>query len=96
MSLPSWECGLKSYRNGNFDKKVIRKLQQVRSHEVELIQLADFLTGAICYVHRELKTSETKLKIIEQIKKKSGYSLSKTTLYKEDKMNILVWQSKKM
>ena len=80
----------------DFDKKVIRKLQQVRSHEVELIQLADFLTGAICYVHRELKTSETKLKIIEQIKKKSGYSLSKTTLYKEDKMNILVWQSKKM
>ena len=77
----------------DFDKKVIRKVQQVRSHEVELIQLADFLTGAICYAHRNLQTSKTKLGIIEQIRKRSGYSLLKSTLYKEEKMNIFVWKS---
>lgn len=80
----------------DFDKKVVRKIQQVRSHEVELIQLADFLIGSICYVHRGLQTSETKLELIEQIKKRSGYSLLRTTLYKEDKMNIFVWKGKGM
>jgi len=80
----------------DFDKKVVRKIQQVRSHEVELIQLADFLIGAVCYVHRGLSTSPTKLKLIDQIKRRSGYSLLRTTLYKEDKMNIFVWKGKKM
>lgn len=35
--------------------KMIRKIQQVRSHEVELIELADFLIGAVAYAHRGLK-----------------------------------------
>ena len=78
----------------DFDKNVIKKIQQIRSHEVELIQLADFLTGAVCYAHRRLTTSNTKLKLIDQIKRRSGYSLMKTTLYKEDKMNIFVWKGK--
>ena len=80
----------------DFCRKVIRRIQQVRSHEVELIQLADFLIGAVCYVHRGLTTSDSKLELIEQIRKRSGYSLFKTTLYKEDKMNIFVWKGKGM
>lgn len=80
----------------DYDKNVVRKLQQVRSHEIELIQLADFLIGAVCYAHRGLNTSTSKLDIIEQMRKHSGYSLLKTTLYKEDKMNIFVWKSKKI
>ena len=79
----------------DFNKKVIRKIQQVRSHEVELVQLADFLLGAICYVHRGLQTSECKLRVIELIKERSGYSLLKTTLYKEDKMNVFIWKPRK-
>lgn len=79
----------------DFNKRVVRKIQQVRSHEVELVQLADFLLGAICYVHRGLRTSESKLRIIELIKERSGYSLLKTTLYKEDKMNIFIWKPRK-
>ena len=76
----------------DFDKKILSKIQQVRSHEVELIQLADLLLGAVCYVHRGLDTSETKIKLIEQIKKRSGYSSLGTTLYKEEKVNIFVWK----
>jgi hypothetical protein len=78
----------------DFSKTIIRKVQQVRSHEVELIALADFLTGAISYVHRGLNTSETKLKLIEKIKERSGYSLLRSTLYKENKFNIFVWKGK--
>lgn len=80
----------------DFNKRVIRKIQQVRSHEVELVQLADFLTGAIGYVHRGLNASATKLELIEQIRRRSGYSLQKSTLYKEDKVNVFVWRGKNL
>ena len=71
---------------------MIRNIQQVRSHEVELIQLADLLAGAVCYLHRGLKTSATKLGLIERIQQRSGYSLQKSTLYKEDKTNVFIWE----
>ena len=44
--------------------------------------LADFLVGAICYVHRGLQTSKAKLAIIEKITERSGYNLLQNTLYK--------------
>lgn len=74
----------------DFDRRVVKRIQQVRSHEVELIELADFLVGAICYAHRGLETSKAKLAIISRIRERSGYSLLQNTLYKEDKMNIFV------
>ena len=76
----------------DFSKKTIQKVQQVRSHEVELIELCDFFTGALSYFHRGLKSSEAKLNIIEKIKERSGYSLTRSTLYKEDKFNIFIWK----
>ncbi|MCX6235098.1 MAG: DUF3800 domain-containing protein [Bacteroidetes bacterium] len=84
-------------RNNRYDfsKEIIRKVQQVRSHEVELIQLADLFTGAVSYVHRGLISSKTKLKLIEHIKHRSHYSLLKSTLVKESKFNIFVWRSSK-
>lgn len=79
----------------DFNHHILKKIQLVRSHEVELIQLADFLAGAIGYAHRSLQTSKAKLEIIELIKKRSGKSLLRSTLYKEDKMNIFVWKGQK-
>jgi len=76
----------------DFSHDIIRKVQQVRSHEVELIALADFFTGALSYFHRELNTSQAKLKLIEKIKERSGYSLDRSTLYKEEKFNLFIWK----
>lgn len=83
-------------RNTHYDysKSIIKGIQQVRSHEIELIQLTDFLTGALSYVHRSLSSNRTKMALIERIKKRSGYSLVQTTLSKEDKVNVFVWKSK--
>lgn len=75
----------------DFDRTMIRRVQQVRSHELELVALADLFIGAMSYVHRNLDSSETKLAIIEKIRELSGYSLLKSTLYREDKFNIFVW-----
>lgn len=70
---------------------MIRKVQQVRSHELELVALADVLIGALSYVHRGINTSNSKITVIEKIKQLSGYSLLQSTLYREDKFNIFVW-----
>jgi len=79
--------------NYDFSKNTIHKVQQVRSHEVELIGLSDFFAGAMSYLHRGLDTSIAKLKLIELIREKSGYSLLRSTLYKEDKFNVFIWKS---
>lgn len=76
----------------DFDRSIVKKIQQVRSHEVELIQLSDFLTGAVGYINRGLTTSNAKIEIVELIRSLSGYSLTKSTLFKENKMNIFVWK----
>lgn len=78
----------------DFEKNIIKKIQQVRSHEVYALQLCDLLTGAISYLHRNLETSETKLKLINRIRERSGYTLLHNTLPKEDKLNVFVWRGK--
>jgi len=80
----------------DWSQSIVKGIQQVRSHEVELIQLADFLTGAVSYLHRNLNTNKAKIAIIEKIRSRSGYSLLHNTLMKEDKVNVFIWKSRKM
>lgn len=81
-------------RNDKYDysNEIIKKVQQVRSHEVELIQLADLLTGAMSYVNRGLSASEAKNVLVDYIRHRSRYSLVKSTLVKEKKFNIFIWE----
>lgn len=76
----------------DFQREIIKIVQQVRSHESEQLQLADLLIGAVSYVNRELKSSPAKLAVIDRIKQRSGYTLTLTTLLREDKFNLLRWQ----
>lgn len=76
----------------DFDRESIQRIQQIRSHESELLQIADLLIGALSYLHRGLMTSPAKQSLIEQIKRLSGYSLERNTWYREEKFNLLVWQ----
>lgn len=77
----------------DFDRESIQRIQQIRSHESELLQVADLLIGALSYLHRGLTTSSAKQALIEQIKRLSGYSLERNTLYREEKFNLLIWQA---
>lgn len=77
----------------DFNRKMIGRIQQVRSHEVELLGLADLLIGALTYIHRGLDTSKAKLTLIERIRQRSGYTLLSSTLYRENKFNIFVWRA---
>lgn len=84
----------------DFDRKCIKKIQQVKSHEVELIELADFLIGCVTYANRLEKdkehnlTSESKKELVKLMQERSGYHLTKSTLLREDKVNIFVWSER--
>jgi hypothetical protein len=75
----------------DFDKNIIKNIQQIRSHEASILQITDLFIGAITYRQRNLKTSQAKLEIIERIKKLSNHNLCRSTLPREDKFNIFVW-----
>ncbi len=76
----------------DFDQSIIRRIQQVNSCDVELIQLTDLLLGAIVYYQRGLTGSQAKTRLIGLIKEKTNYSLERSTLYKEDKFNLFFWR----
>jgi hypothetical protein len=78
----------------DFSREIIERIQLVRSHEVEILQLTDLLIGAIAYENRGLSTSKTKKDIINFIKEKTKYTLKKSTFLSEKKFNIFVWRSK--
>ncbi|VTR43608.1 DUF3800 domain-containing protein [Sphingobacterium thalpophilum] len=84
-------------RNDKYDysKEIIKKVQQVRSHEVEILQLTDLLVGATAYVNRALADSKAKNELINLIKYRSKYSLTKSTLLKERKFNVFIWEPQK-
>ncbi|MCC8304137.1 MULTISPECIES: DUF3800 domain-containing protein [Bacillus] len=69
----------------------ITKAQLIRSEESQILQLVDLLIGAIGYENRDLDQSDSKLKLVELIKRRSGSTLrTKTSLFAE-KFNLFVW-----
>lgn len=77
----------------DFSREIIERIQLIRSYESDIMQLTDLLIGAISYVNRDIKTSNAKLAVIERIKVLSGYSLTKSTLLRENKFNIFRWDA---
>ena len=77
----------------DFQRQIIERVQTVRSHEVELLQLADLLMGVVSYVNRGLCGNSAKVALVERLRDRSGYSLTKTTLLKESKVNLFMWEA---
>ena len=77
----------------DFSREIIERVQTVRSQEVEILQLADLLIGAISYVNRNLSGNAGKQSLVERMRRRSGYRLTNTTLLREDKVNLFRWQA---
>ena len=76
---------LKDILNTKFG--VFRNVQNIRSYESILLQLADFIMGAISYQHNNVeKQNMAKMKIINKIKQHSGDDLLKTNY--SNKLNL--------
>ena len=69
----------------------IRHVQQIRSHESELMQLADFIMGIVTYAYRGLDSSPAKTALVQRLKERTGFSLTRSTWLREPKLNLLVW-----
>jgi len=77
----------------DFSRQIIERVQIVRSHQVEIMQLADLLIGTVAYANRGLGTSTAKTKLVERMKQRSGYQLTQTTLLRENKVNLFRWHA---
>lgn len=77
----------------DFSRQIIERIQLVHSREVDVLQLADLLIGAVSYANRGLSGSPAKASLVERMRRRSGYSLTRTTLLKEEKVNLLRWQA---
>lgn len=77
----------------DFSRQVIERLQLVHSHEIEQLQLADLLIGAIAYLNRGLHDNAGKTALIDRMRRRSGYDLTRSTLLREDKMNLFRWHA---
>lgn len=81
----------------DFSHSIIRKVQPIRSEEIQIMQITDILLGALTYANRTFQNdeprSQTKIDLIERIRERTNYSLNKTTLLREDKFNILIWRA---
>ena len=77
----------------DFSRKIIERVQAVRSHEVEILQLADLLIGAVSYTNRGLSGNDGKDTLVARMKERSQYCLTRTTLLREDKVNLFCWRA---
>jgi len=75
----------------DFSRKMIADVKRVHSHEVEHLQIADLLIGALSYLHRELSGNSAKEALITRIRQRSGYRLTLNTMMRELKFNLLIW-----
>lgn len=80
----------------DFSREIVERVQQVRSNEVQLIQVCDLLTGIISYENREMKGSPAKEALVKRMREKSNMNLTSTTNYLETKVNLLRWEPAKI
>lgn len=75
----------------DFNRNILERVQIVESDAVEHLQLADLLLGAVGYVNREISGSSAKNLLIKRLRQRTGYSLTRPTLFRESKFNLFIW-----
>jgi len=76
----------------DFTGQMIHQVRSIRSHESQLMQICDFLLGAVTYRHRGLSASRAKSEVVQRLEEKLGRSLLQTTSLYESKFNVFVWR----
>lgn len=80
----------------DFTSQMIGDLQNIRSHESYLLQVCDFLMGAVSYRHRGLSSSTAKLAIVQHIEDCLGRSLLRSTPLSEEKFNLFLFSPREV
>ncbi len=85
--------GLENVLRNTYFQSTIEHVQNVRSEEIEQIQMADLILGAIGHANRKLDGSEAKQALIKKIEKERGKSLMRNSYRWEKKFNLFVWEA---
>lgn len=80
-----------SNNNYDFQRQIIERIQNVHSHEIEQLQLADLLIGCVLAANKNVEMSKAKKALVERMRELSGYCLTRTTLFREKKVNVFRW-----
>ena len=75
----------------DFSQHIVQRVQLVESKHVDHMQLADLLIGTVMYANRGEFNSTAKSQMVERMRQRSRYSLTRSTLLKENKCNLLKW-----
>lgn len=71
----------------------IEHVQNVRSEEIEQVQLADLMLGAVGYANRKLSTSKAKLAVVDRMIMHRRKALNLNSLRWEIKFNLFIWKA---
>lgn len=75
------------------NRLIIEKIQNVHSHEIEQMQIADLLIGCVLAANRPRRVMTAKKQLVDKVRELSGYCLTKTTVLKEEKVNLFHWSA---
>lgn len=76
---------------GYFYDETIQDIHLVRSDQIQLMQLADLLIGAVSYKNRGLTGNKAKLDLINHIEQRATRGLDLTSPKYESKVNVFRW-----
>ena len=75
----------------DFTGELINNIQNIHSHESQILQLADLLIGAVSYFNRNLKGNNAKERVIQKIITYVDQDLNRTSPPWEKKFNLFVF-----
>lgn len=75
----------------DFTSQMVGHLQNIRSHEAHLLQVCDFLLGAVSYRHRGLASNPAKVEVIRHLEERLGRDLLRSTPLREEKFNLFLF-----
>lgn len=75
----------------DFTQQMIGNIQNIHSHESEILQLADLFIGAISYFNRNLSASAAKRNVVQSIMDHAGQSLKRSSPPWVDKFNLFIF-----
>ncbi|HPJ82042.1 MAG TPA: DUF3800 domain-containing protein [Saccharofermentans sp.] len=86
------ECLVKFLIRDGRNPNNVGYIQNVNSQQIELLQLADFLTGAICHGQRTGMESQAKRLIVKRFQEEVNMSSWRTNRIGDVKFSLLVWK----
>lgn len=95
LMLPKLREVLSTAKN-DFQGAQINNIQNVHSREVALVQVADFLLGAVSYRNRGLSGNEAKSQIVERIEKHYQKPLVSSSPMAEEKFDVFIFHPKEV